>query len=297
MLEKREALMKNRDETTIVDFQSKRRQLIGQGYCVLEDMLGLETLQKTRKVALNAVNKLSDEQLAAHRAPGTLINSKAEPGLADCIGNPKALAALGAMGFGSSKFWKAVIISKPGPSPRLYWHQDLIFWDDPRAYSDCSPQIFLMYYLDDTSRENGCLRVLPGTHRQWHDLHTLGEAHTKEINRMENENDPRFLDFPDEMDVPIKAGDLVIGDARMFHATHANSTDQYRTVITVWLFPLFEGLQKSTQSWVHQEFHKDHAEWPMDALEKIKPLIPNCTGTAQKYGFNRQPERSRFGQA
>ena len=30
--------------------------------------------------------------------------------------------------------------------------------DDPRAYSDYSPMISLMYYLDDTSRENGCLR-------------------------------------------------------------------------------------------------------------------------------------------
>lgn len=286
--------MKNDDENNNINLQLKARQLIEQGYCILEDMLEPETLEKTREVALSAVQKLSDEQLAAHRAPGTLINSKNEPGLADCIGNPKALATLRAMGFRSSKFWKAVIISKPGPSPRLYWHQDLIFWDDPRAYSDYSPQIFLMYYLDDTSRENGCLRVLPGTHRQWHDLHTLGEAHTKEINSMENEKDPRFLDFPDEMDVPMNAGDLVIGDARMFHATHANLTDQYRTVITVWLFPLFEGLQQTTQSWVHHEFHKDHAEWPMDALEKIKPLIPNYTGTPQKYGFNRQPKRSSF---
>ena len=224
---------------------------------------------------MNAVHELSDEQLAANRAPGTIINSEAELGLADCIGNRKALAALKAMVFASSKFWKAVIISKPEPSPRLYWHQDIIFCDDPRAYSNCSPQIFLMYYLDDTSKENGSLRVLPATHRQWHNLHSLDEAHKKEINRVENKNDPRFLDFPDEMDVPIKAGDLVIGDTRMVHATHANSTDQYRTVSTVWLFPLFEGLQKTTQSWVHQEFHKDSGEWPIDALEKIKPLIQN----------------------
>ena len=69
-------------------------------------------------------------------------------------------AALEAMGFGGSRFWKAVIISKPGPSPRLYWHQDCMWWDDPRAYGDYSPMIFLMYYLDDTSRENGCLRLL-----------------------------------------------------------------------------------------------------------------------------------------
>ena len=36
-------------------------------------------------------------------------------------------------------FVKAVVISKPGPSPRLYWHQDCMWWDDPRAYSDYSP--------------------------------------------------------------------------------------------------------------------------------------------------------------
>ena len=111
---------------------------------------------------------------------------------------------------------------------------------------------------------------------------------------MENKNDPRFLDYPDEVDVPIKAGDLVVGDARMFHATHANTTDQYRTVITIWLYPHFEGLQETTQSWVHREFHKDHSGWSMEALEKIKPLIPNYTGTAQKDGFDRQPDRSRL---
>ena len=49
------------------------------------------------------------------------INSNDHPGLAECIGNPRALAALEAMGFGGSRFRNAVIISKPGPSPRLYW--------------------------------------------------------------------------------------------------------------------------------------------------------------------------------
>ena len=115
----------------------------------------------TREVAMRAVRELSAEQLAATRSPGTLINSNHHPGLAECIGNPRALDALDVMGFGGSRFWKAVIISKPAPSPRLYWHQDCMWWDDPPAYSDYSPMIFLMYYLDDTSRENGRLRLLP----------------------------------------------------------------------------------------------------------------------------------------
>ena len=112
---------------------------------------------------------------------------------------------------------------------------------------------------------------------------------------MENESDPRFLDYPGEVDVPIKAGDLVIGDGRMFHATHANKTNEYRTVITIWLFPLFEGLQEETQSWIHREFHKDHAGWPVEALEKIKSLIPNYSGTAKAPNINRGGvDRSRF---
>ena len=202
-----------------IDYDLKGRQLIEDGFCVLEEMLDAGTLRHTRVVAMGAVRGLSEEQLEATRSPGTLINSNDHPGLAECVGNPKALAALEAMGFGGSKFWKAVIISKPGPSPRLYWHQDCMWWDDPRAYSDYSPMIFLMYYLDDTSRENGCLRLLPGSHRRWHELHGMGTAHTRDINRMDDERDPRFADYPGEVDVPVRAGDLVVGDARMFHAT------------------------------------------------------------------------------
>ena len=48
---------------------------------------------------MKAVRGLSEEQLEATRSPGTLINSNDHPGLAECIGNPRALAALEAMGF------------------------------------------------------------------------------------------------------------------------------------------------------------------------------------------------------
>ena len=115
--------------------------------------------------------------------------------MADLIGNPKALVALAAMGLTDCRFWKAVIISKPPGGPLLYWHQDCMMWQDPRAYSDVSPMIFLMYYLEDTSRHNGCLRVLPGSHRRRHPLHAMGVAHTPDINRMDDLDDPRFRSY------------------------------------------------------------------------------------------------------
>ncbi len=277
------------------DLSHKARQLIDGGYCVLEDMLDPKTLQHTRDASMKAVYELSQEQLEDTRAPGSLINSNNQPGLADCIGNPKALAALDEMGFGDNGFWKAVIISKPGHSPRLYWHQDCMWWDDPRAYSDYSPMIFLMYYLDDTTRENGCLRLLPGTHRKWHELHAAGVAHGRDVNRAEDMDDPRFGDYPGEVEVPIKAGDLVVGDARLFHASHANTTDKHRTVITIWFHPLFNGLEERTQSWIHNSFHKTHAEWPPEALETIRAVIPDYRGGVEPPEFNRQPDRARLG--
>ena len=229
------------------------------------------------------------------QAPGSLIDSNFYPELADLIGNPRALAALGQMGLEDIKFWKAVIISKPPGGPRLYWHQDCIMWGDARAYSDRAPMIFLMYYLEDTRRENGCLRLLPGSHKHRHALHNMGEAHTKDINRMDNPDDPRFLDYPNEVDVPVKAGDLVVGDARMFHATQENASDEQRTVITIWFHPFYSDLQEGTQSWIHEAFHRQHETWPADALEKISTLIPDYLGAAPPMELTRTPdERLRW---
>ena len=108
-----------------------------------------------------------------------------------------------------------MIISKPPGGPLLYWHQDCVMWQYPRAYSAWSPMIFLMYYLEDTTRHNGCLRVLPGSHRRRHPLPGMGVAHTPGINRMDDLEDPRFLSYAGELDVPVTAGDL--GDRRCAH--------------------------------------------------------------------------------
>ncbi len=163
-------------------------------------------------------------------------------------------------------------------------------WQDPRAYSDRPPMIFLMYYLEDTERQNGCLRLLPGTHRHRHILHGMGEAHTREINRIDDPDDPRFRDYPGEIDVPVRAGDLVVGDARMFHSAHANRSAHKRTVITIWFHPFFSDLQEPTRSWIHDAMHRQHANWPREALAKIEPLIPDYRGAVDPMESNRVPD-------
>ncbi len=275
---------------TTVSPEKLAKQLRDDGFCVIPAMADEALLQATRACVQKALAEYDDERRENTKAPGSLIDSNHYPELADLIGNPRALEALAQMGLRDIKFWKAVIISKPPGGPRLYWHQDCIMWGDARAYSDRAPMIFLMYYLEDTRRENGCLRLLAGSHKYRHVLHDLGEAHTKDINRMENPADPRFLDYPDEVDVPVKAGDLVVGDARMFHATHENTSDEQRTVITIWFHPHFSGLQEETQSWIHSAMQRQHETWSPDALAKIAPLIPNYRGDTEPMEMTRTPD-------
>ena len=39
---------------------------------------------------------------------------------------------------------------------------------------------------------------------------------------------------PGAVDVPVKAGDLVIGDSRLYHSAYENRSDERRTCVTMW---------------------------------------------------------------
>ena len=152
------------------------------------------------------------------------------------IDNPTQKEACDLIGLENLKADDTVIIlSKPGFGPPLYWHQDFMKWQSPEAATPWPIRIFLSYYLTDTTRENGCLRVIPGTHTKRHELHDiLPDAHGTEIQAIEDLNHPVFADYSDAIDVPLNAGDLIIADARLLHAAWPNQTDQRRTLLLAW---------------------------------------------------------------
>ena len=53
--------------------------------------------------------------------------------------------------------------------------------------------------------------------------------------RFVSEDDPvMFREDPDQVYVPVKAGDLVLLDARTLHAADRNQTDERRTLVLAW---------------------------------------------------------------
>jgi hypothetical protein len=236
-----------------------------------------------------ALQAACDAALARHdhsavAAQGSLLPTTEDPLFADLIAYPPALRCLKQVGFPNPAYSDGYIISKPGGGGRLFWHYDWFAWEDARSYANPAPQLFLMYYLSDTRRENGCLRVIPGSHIAENPLHRLlAEPHSAALSK--GGEGVEFSDRPDEVDVPVNAGDLLIGDARLLHAAHANQTDERRTLITLWYQPELEALPPRIQAQMAAKTQPLPTSWPEAAKEKLRPLLASTryTGSAAPY--------------
>jgi ectoine hydroxylase-related dioxygenase (phytanoyl-CoA dioxygenase family) len=70
-------------------------------------------------------------------------------------------------------------------------------------------------HLDDTTIENGCLRVVPGSHTQG-PIEAMGESHALEVPLEEG------------MPLPAAAGDIVFFNHLTIHGSGRNSSDRPR---------------------------------------------------------------------
>ena len=140
---------------------SRREQLLRDGFCRFDHVLTDEMLTRLRDASDRMVDAFPQAEAAKLRAQGSLLPTTGDPVFADLITWPAALDALASLGFTHPTFSDGYVIAKPGHSPRLFWHYDWFAWQDPYSFGPDPAQLFAMYYLSDTSQENGCLRVIP----------------------------------------------------------------------------------------------------------------------------------------
>ncbi len=251
----------------------KRRQLLRDEFCLFEQILDSGLLKQTRKISDALLDGQPPEHFEQQKSTGSMISVYDDPGFAELVRCPAAIDALGSLGFPSPKWWSGFVISKPPHSPPLFWHQDWWDWNHPVSYGDpVAQQVFLMYYTVDTAPGNGCLRVILGSHLIRHRLHdAVPDAHTNALREIENPRSPVYQTVEEAIDVPVRAGDLVIGDSRLLHSAHANDSAKRRTVITLWYFPAFEQLPESIRA--HIKYRKNEA-----------PFRPSCQGAEPTQG-------------
>ena len=276
--------MKTEDPTLL------RRNLIEDGYCVADDILDPAMLDRLRQAVRDS---LATRELSKDDNFGSLIHCEYEhPVFADLIAWPQSLQLLEAMGFTDVRWMSFFLINKPPRSKALWWHQDWFLWDDPVSAQPAPTQVFLSYYLEDTSEDFGCLRVIPGTHRRRHELHGRLLNHGEVGNSLPPDH-WMLDDVPDAENVPVKAGSLAIADSRLLHGARANQTDNHRPLLLGWYLLNFCHLSPQMRQTYSLSFGKhDFAPpkwWKDDAGEKVKPLVVDPPTEGEALTSNRQP--------
>ena len=212
------------------------QELIEVGYKRVPGVLGSQGLTLFRALAKRLSSSVgSNEQRATYASVGSLLDALVDEESIELITWPRAFAELGAFGFRDPRFLHGIYFEKPPHTPRTFWHQDGTSWNDPSSYDAVPQEVILLYYLVDTGSHNGALRVIPASHRRRHPLHDwLAQSRVDDLRRNTAACDPAFHTYPEEVSVPVTAGDLVVLDSRLLHAAHANTSDFPRPALSLW---------------------------------------------------------------
>jgi hypothetical protein len=242
----------------------------------------------------------------AVRSNGSLIHFADNPEYADIIGSPALLELLRLCGATDPRFTGGFLISKPGGGPPLFWHQDWWGWDDDSSYGPRAHQLFVMIYLTQTRPENGCLRVIPRSHRKDHPLHHLETAHSGDMQGYQDPSNPAYADHPDQVAVPVDPGDVLIGDARLIHGAFANRTDDERPLLTLWFMPHWRKMPPEMRALAYNGFMRGDdipssvaqprtfLDWPERLRSRIAHVLPPDDGGVAPMRWNRIPDFARL---
>jgi len=291
---------------TIVERSRLAEELDDKGFIQARGLLDRAFMDSLLLKAHATLFRETAESREAVKSNGSLIHLADNPEYADIIAHPALLSLLRECGATDPRFTGGFLISKPGKGPPLFWHQDWWGWDDDSAYKPRGQQLFAMIYLTNTRVENGCLRVIPGSHRRDHALHHLDTAHSQGMQGYSNPANPAYADHPDQLAVPVQAGDVLIGDARLIHGAFANRTDEERPLLTLWFMPHWRAMPPEMRALAYKGFlrgddipssiaaPRTFLDWPEPLKRRIGHLLPPDDGGVPPMCWNRVPDFARL---
>jgi ectoine hydroxylase-related dioxygenase (phytanoyl-CoA dioxygenase family) len=123
------------------------------------------------------------------------------------------------------------------------------------------------YYLDDSTPENGCLLVAPGSHK----LRVSREEATR-----------AGFDFPGLVEMPVQAGDILLHDIKLIHGSHRSSSPKLRRT----LYYEFDSIR-----WLAQEGSRPEYPITEQWIEDRIRLLMRAIDLRKKAGYalNEQP--------
>lgn len=201
----------------MIDFQSADRDYARDGFAVFRNVIDREVIAEAREHIewLQARHPALRPEHFHH--PLMLLDAF----WVRLVTDPALVAIARAfLGPNIACFTSHYISKPPGDGQAVLWHQDCAYWN-------LQPMEALTIWLavDDSDSDNGCLRMIPGSHRG-------------EMCAMVSRNDvpnmlfssvaPDQVDDSGAVDIQLKAGDVSVHHPLIVHGSEANRSARRR---------------------------------------------------------------------
>lgn len=139
--------------------------------------------------------------------------------------------------------WNSSYFGKPAhDGKRVPWHQDGRYWPI-RPLASCSVWIA----IDDSNTENGCLRVIPGSHKP-------GKLFKHENNPSDDlvlslEILDSEFDESAAADIVLESGQISLHDVFLVHGSEPNTSGTPRRGLTLRFFPTTSVYDRDIEKW------------------------------------------------
>lgn len=206
----------------------QRAAFARDGYLVVP-----EALPRAESAALDAefeqryLERMADPEIAADEQRRNQIHRLGtdSPRSLELASDARILSLIEELVYPGIALFSAKLISKGPHEPRnvCHWHQDEAYW---QIYGACERRVSIWLPLQDTHRGNGCLRVVPGSHRRPvipHQPRSARDHGACRLSFLPGERELRGTVYCE-----VAAGSAVLFSSTLFHSSLGNHTGHHR---------------------------------------------------------------------
>lgn len=203
------------------------KTFVDEGFVTVRNFLPAETARTLRKIAAEdeAIAKNAHERRdsAGRKSKVTLWYEPGDDVFGRLSCSDRMINYMSVCLGGRVEFFHAKLMQKEAHTGGAWeWHQDYGYWYDDGFLTDDMASCYVA--LDPAKRNNGCLMVIPSSHKYGRIRHGgVGEQFGADLARVEalkNRHEPEY--------VSLEPGDAVFFHSNLLHASNPNISDQSR---------------------------------------------------------------------
>ena len=212
---------------TFQDVEKIKEQFDRDGYIIFHDVIDSQLIEEANQHIAWLLKKFPD-------LPPEKLNfpcMRGDPFWARLISDDRLLdIAEVFIGSNIALFSSHYLCKAPHVGESVIWHQDAGYWKlKPMEI------ISLWLAINDVARDNGCMRVVPGTHH-------LGVQSHKDIDKgviggNRSSIDESVVDKAKAVDIELRPGDVSVHHPHLLHASNANHSNRWRKGLTIRYVP------------------------------------------------------------